>query len=156
MKRIVPAIALLLTLAWLLAGQAPSGYKYWSAAELKAFDHSLAPKIDAHKVAAERLVDFGNHYTMIAHREGSGEAEYHERESDVFFVTSGSGTLVVGGTMHDGKTTTPGEMRAPSIDGGTKQKLSVGDIVHIPPKTPHQMLLDPGTKTTYFVVKVKE
>ncbi|HEV2689911.1 MAG TPA: cupin domain-containing protein [Bryobacteraceae bacterium] len=147
-------IALMLALP-LIAAE-PAGYKYWSAAELKAFDHTLAPKINAQKVALERLSDFGNHYTMVAHREGSGEAEFHEHEVDIFLVTSGTGTLIVGGTMPNAKITAPGEMRAPSIDGGSKQKLSAGDVVHIPVKTAHQIILDPGAKFTYFVVKVKE
>jgi mannose-6-phosphate isomerase-like protein (cupin superfamily) len=147
-------LAVLLALP-LIAAE-PAGYKYWSAAELKGFDKTLAPKIDAHKIATERLSDFGNHYTMVAHREGSGEAEFHEHEADLFVVTSGSGTLIVGGAMPNAKTTAPGEMRAPSVDGGTRQKLSAGDVVHIPAKTPHQLVLDSGAKMTYFVMKVKD
>jgi quercetin dioxygenase-like cupin family protein len=58
--------------------------------------------------------------------------------------------------MPGAKTTALGEVRGPSIDGGVRQKLSPGDIVHVPPKTPHQVLLEPGTQMTYFVLKVKE
>jgi mannose-6-phosphate isomerase-like protein (cupin superfamily) len=137
-------------------GAEPAGYKYWSAAELKGFAKTLAPKIDAQKFASERLTDYGNHYTMVAHREGSGLAEFHESEADLFVVSSGTATLVVGGKISNGKTTAPGEIRGPSIDGGTKQKVSAGDVVHIPTKTPHQLLLEPGTQFTYFVLKVKE
>jgi len=54
------------------------------------------------------------------------------------------------------KTTAPGELRGPSIEGGVRQKLSAGDVVHIPAKTAHQLLLDQGAKMTYFVMKVKE
>ena len=137
-------------------GAEPAGYKYWSAAELKGFAKTLAPKIDAQKFASERLTDYGNHYTMVAHREGSGLAEFHESEADLFVVSSGTATLVVGGKISNGKTTAPGEIRGPSIDGGAKQKVSAGDVVHIPTKTPHQLLLEPGTQFTYFVLKVKE
>jgi len=137
-------------------GAEPAGYKYWSAAELKGFSKTLAPKIDAQKFASERLTDYGNHYTMVAHREGSGLAEFHESEADLFVVSSGTATLVVGGKISNGKTTAPGEIRGPSIDGGAKQKISAGDVVHIPTKTPHQLLLEPGTQFTYFVLKVKE
>jgi quercetin dioxygenase-like cupin family protein len=93
---------------------------------------------------------------MVAHREGNGEAELHETESDLFVVTSGTATLTVGGILQNGKTTAPNEIRGPSIEGGTKQKLSAGDIVHIPPKTAHQLVLEPGGEFTYFVMKVKE
>jgi mannose-6-phosphate isomerase-like protein (cupin superfamily) len=139
-----------------LIGAEPAGYKYWSAAELKSFSNTLAAKVNAHKFASVRLVDFGNHYTMVAHREGNGEAEFHETESDLFVVTSGAATLTVGGTILNGKTTGPNEIRGPSIEGGIRQKLSAGDIVHIPPKTAHQLVIEPGAEFTYFVMKVKE
>ena len=148
-------LLLLICLLPLVASE-PAGYKYWSAADLKGLAKTLAPKINAQKVATDKLGDFGNHYILGAHREGSGEAEFHESEADVFVVQSGNATLVVGGQMHNGKTTAPGEIRGPSIDGGSRQKLSAGDVVHIPPKTPHQVLLDPGNQFTYFVVKVKQ
>lgn len=33
-------------------------------------------------------------------------------------------------------------------------KLGPGDVVYIPPKTPHLMTLEPGKQVTYFVTKV--
>ncbi len=137
-------------------GAEPAGYKYWSAAELKGFSTTLSPKVNEQKIATQRLSDLGNHYTMVAHREGSGEAEFHQTEADLFVVTSGTGTLIIGGTIPNSKTTAPGEIRGPSIDGGSRQKISTGDIVHIPSKTAHQLLLDKGGRITYFVMKVKE
>jgi uncharacterized RmlC-like cupin family protein len=32
--------------------------------------------------------------------------------------------------------------------------LAAGDVVHIPVKMPHQMLVAPGQQITYFVVKI--
>jgi mannose-6-phosphate isomerase-like protein (cupin superfamily) len=139
-----------------IIGAEPEGYKYWSAADLKSSAKTLAAKLDAQKFASDRLAEFGNHYALLAHREGSGQPELHDSEVDVFFATSGSATLVVGGTLRGGKTTAPGEIRGGTIEGGTRQKISAGDVVHIPVKTPHQLLLEPGAQFTYFVVKVKE
>jgi len=140
----------------LIGAEEPAGYKYWSSAELKSFASALAPKMNAQKFVGQRLTDYGNHYTMVAHREGNGDAELHETESDLFVVTSGTATLIVGGTLEGGKTTAPNELRGPSIEGGVRQKLSAGDIVHIPPKTAHQLVLEAGAQFTYFVMKVKE
>jgi mannose-6-phosphate isomerase-like protein (cupin superfamily) len=139
-----------------LMGAEPAGYKYWSAAELKSLAKPLSNKADA-KTSSENLGGFGaaDHALMI-HRDGSGLAEQHEMEADLMVIVSGNGELIVGGTMQGGKTTAAGELRGPSIDGGVHQKLSPGDIVHVPPKTAHQVLLDPGTQITYFVLKVKE
>ena len=47
-------------------------------------------------------------------------------------MQSGSATLVYGGTMVDGKTTQPHEMRAASINGGLEKKLAAGDVVDDP------------------------
>lgn len=152
MKKI--ALAVLLLSALPLFAADPAGFAMWPGADLKGYGAKLAPKVDAKKVAAERLASFGNHLTMIAHREGDGEAELHETQADIFVVQSGAATLVVGGEMVDGKTTAPGEVRAPSIKGGERKPLGVGDIVHIPAKVPHQLLLKSGTEFTYFVVKV--
>ena len=140
-----------------LVGAEPAGYKYWSASDLKALSKTLAPKLNAHKVASDNLGDFGVDHVLVVHREGSGEAELHETEADVIMVISGEGTMLVGGTMPGSKTTTAGEVRGPSIDGGTvRQKIAEGDILHIRPKTAHQVLLEPGKQITYFTLKVKE
>jgi mannose-6-phosphate isomerase-like protein (cupin superfamily) len=126
----------------------------WSAAELKAFGPKLAPRMNEHKVATERLVSWGNHFSMVAHREADGEAEVHDKQADVFFVQSGTATLVYGGETPGAKTTAPGELRAASITGGQKKTLGAGDVVHIPAKVPHQLLVPAGKEFTYFVIKV--
>ena len=149
------ATALLFAAMALPAGD-PPGLFIWKSADLKAFSKSLAPKIDAKKVATQQLTAVGNYSFMVAHREGSGEAEYHATQADIFVVESGEATLVYGGNLVDGKSTAPNEMRAPSISGGMEKKIAAGDVVTIPAKLPHQVKLDPGKKFTYFVVKVTQ
>ena len=146
----------LLAAAWALPAGDPPGLFIWKSAELKGFAKSLSPKVDAKKVATQQLTAFGNYSFMVAHREGSGEAEYHATQADIFVVQSGEATLVYGGNLVDGKTTAPNEMRAPSISGGMEKKIAAGDIVTIPAKLPHQVKLDPGKEFTYFVVKVTQ
>ncbi len=133
----------------------PAGFTVWKASELKGFEQKLSPKMDAQKVATQNLANFGNHTAMVAHREASGQAELHVKVADVFVIESGEATVVVGGKIPSEKTTAPGEIRGPSIQGGSKHAVSAGDVVHIPANTPHQMLLDPGKQVTYFVVKVE-
>ena len=69
-------------------------------------------------------------------------------------VQSGAATLVVGGEIVGARTSSPGEIRGTSIEGGERVKLGAGDVIHIAAKTPHQLLIEPGGKFTYFVVKV--
>jgi mannose-6-phosphate isomerase-like protein (cupin superfamily) len=134
----------------------PAGFEIWTGAQLRGFTKTLAPKMNAQKVATQQLGKWGNHLVMVAHREGPGEAELHETQADIFIVQSGEATLKVGGTVVSPKTTAPGEIRGPSINGGEGKKLGAGDVVHIPAKIPHQLLLDAGKQFTYAVVKVDQ
>ena len=149
----------LLCLPILLAAQgtAVEGFDHWTAASLTSLSEPLAAAAaaDAHHSAVKQLSSYQNEYFLLAHRQGDGQAEWHETEADVFVVQSGSATLLVGGTLTGAQDTAPHEKRGGTIQGGTRQKLSVGDIVHIPPRTPHQLLLDGAKSFTYFVVKVK-
>jgi mannose-6-phosphate isomerase-like protein (cupin superfamily) len=147
--------ALLFTACAMPAGDAPGLYM-WKASELKAFTKSLSPKINDKKVATENLAAFGNYSFLMAHREGSGEAEYHANQADIMMIESGEATLVLGGTMVDAKTTAPNEMRGPSINGGSERKVAAGDVITIPAKMPHMMKLPSGKEITYFVVKVTQ
>jgi len=132
----------------------PEGFGHWTGGELQDFEKKLGPKINAQKIATQALASYGNHSFLIAHREGSGEAELHETQNDVMVVESGEATLVVGGTVMDPRTTAPHEIRGPSIRCGEKVALAAGDVVHIPIKTAHQMLVASGKQITYFVVKI--
>lgn len=154
MKTLLPLTGLILGLAAPAAG--PPGFTLWTAGELKSMDGKLAPKVNAQKVATQTLGDYGRHNVMVVYREGDGEAELHESMTDVFLVQSGAGTLVVGGTVVGGKSTGPGEVRGTSISGGTRHKLAPGDMANIPAGTPHQVLVAPGQKITYLIVKVRK
>ena len=132
----------------------PPGFMHWSSATLGAFEKNLAPKINAQKVATERMADFGNHSLMVVHRQGDGEAELHENQADVFVVQSGEARLVYGGTVLDGKNTAPGEIRGRAIAGGAEKRLGPGDMAHVPARVPHQVLVPAGKLFTYFVIKV--
>jgi len=135
----------------------PAGFEYWSAASLKQIGQTLSQEAakDSHHLAVRQLSDFPKELFLLGRREADGQVEWHETQADVFVVQSGSATLLVGGTMINGETVAPHEKRNGSIQGGVRQKLSAGDIVHIPARVPHQLLLDGAHEFTYFVIKVK-
>jgi mannose-6-phosphate isomerase-like protein (cupin superfamily) len=145
------ALSLLLTAACAYAAD----FTIWRASDVKAKERELAGKATPQRMASETLENYGNHLTMLAVRRGNGEPEIHEKMADIFVIESGEATLLVGGKANGAKTTAPGELRGGTIEGGQKQKLAPGDIVHIPPGVPHQVLLDSGGTFTYFVVKVE-
>jgi len=136
---------------------APDGFKLWTTTSLSSVNQTLshdAPS-DPHHFAVQLLSDFPNDAFMLVHREADGQPELHETQVDVIFVQSGSATLLVGGSLVNAETVAPHEKRNGSIQGGSRQKLSTGDIIRIPAKTPHQVLLEGSRAITYFVVKVK-
>jgi mannose-6-phosphate isomerase-like protein (cupin superfamily) len=135
----------------------PEGFEHWTADSLKQLDQTLKVEAgkNAHHIGMQRLGDFPNDTFMLSRREADGIVEWHENQADIFFVQSGSATLLVGGTMVGGEVTEPHEKRNGTIQGGIRRKLSAGDVVRIAPKVPHQLLLDGAQNFTYFVVKVK-
>ncbi len=147
-------VAMVLLAVPLMAAPEKGVVSVWTAAELKGHGEKLAQKMNEQKAASERLATFGNHLTMIAHREGDGTAEIHETQADVFFVQSGTASLVYGGEVPEAKTTAPGELRGAAVKGGERKTLGPGDVVHIPARIPHQLLVPAGKEFTYFVVKV--
>jgi mannose-6-phosphate isomerase-like protein (cupin superfamily) len=153
MKLFVAALAFA-SLAAQAAQSGPGQVRIWKASDIKARGEALAKKLDANKVASDIIATDGNRTFMVAHREGSGQAEWHEKQADVMTISIGEVTMVYGGTIVDEKTTAPGEKRGPSIKGGTEVKLGPGDVLTIPAQVPHQMKLDAGKQVTYFVTKV--
>ena len=135
----------------------PDGFQQWTGASLKDLGQMLKTEADAssHHMSVRRLADFPQDTFMLSRRQADGIVEWHENQVDVFFVQSGSATLLVGGTMVGGELTEPHEKRNGTIQGGIKRKLSAGDVVRIPPQVPHQLLLDGSPEFTYFVIKVK-
>ncbi len=88
------------------------------------------------------------------YRNKPGVVEWHEKLTDVFYITDGSATFVAGGTLEGGKSIGPGQMRGGTIHGGTTYHLVKGDAIVIPAGTPHWFKEIP-TSLSYFVVKVQ-
>ena len=64
-----------------------------------------------------------------------------------------SATLVTGGTVVEGKTTAPDEIRGKEITGGEPREIKPGDVIIIPAGVPHWFKNVKGP-VLYYVVKV--
>ena len=112
-----------------------------------------------HDKVAEALAKNGDlaksaDYTVLgAHRNGAGQVEVHDKETDIFYVVDGSATFVTGGTMVGGKVTGPGQSRGTDIKGGQTRQLAKGDVIVIPAGIPHWFKEVPHS-ISYYVVKV--
>jgi len=139
------------------AAQVSTGFDQWTPASLKQYERKLREDAatDPHHFAVQQIADFPADSALLVHREADGPPEWHETQVDVFFVQSGSATLLIGGTLLQGETVGPHEKRNGTIQGGARRKLAAGDVVRIPPRVPHQVLLDGAPEFNYFVIKIK-
>jgi mannose-6-phosphate isomerase-like protein (cupin superfamily) len=151
MKLFSVVFAATMLFAMLLAAADPEGFAQYSSSDLKTRVDAAKP--DDHKVRMDRAGNWGNHSLLAIRREADGEAEVHDTQVDVIFVKSGEGTLILGGTVVEPRTTAPGEIRGKSIKGGVSKKMAAGDVIHIPAKIPHQMLVPKAL--SFEVVKVE-
>jgi len=95
-----------------------------------------------------------NYMVHASRRDAAGQAEVHVRDADIIYVLEGSTTFVTGGTVVDGKTTAPDEIRGTRIDGGESRRLGKGDVIIVPNGTPHWFKEVEGP-VLYYVVKVR-
>lgn len=114
--------------------------------------------IDHESVAAafERgapLIETDTYKVHASRRERPGQAEVHERDTDIIYVLKGSVTFVTGGTVIDGATTGPAEIRGTGIKGGEARRLVQGDFVIVPAGVPH-WFEEVDAPFLYYVVKV--
>jgi mannose-6-phosphate isomerase-like protein (cupin superfamily) len=91
-----------------------------------------------------RSVDVGGYHVAVygVFRPGSihQEANRHDtRVTEIYYILDGSATLVTGGTLPDPKPLSPGSTtyQSPRIEGGVSRRVSRGDVVIIPGRTPH-------------------
>jgi mannose-6-phosphate isomerase-like protein (cupin superfamily) len=113
----------------------------------------------SHDKVAESLAKGGSlaatkAYTISgSHRNGPGQVEMHEKETDILYIMDGEATFVTGGTMVGGKMTKAGQWLGTNITGGQTHHLVKGDVVTIPAGMPHWFKEVPKS-VSYFVVKV--
>jgi len=155
MNKIAITLAIAL-LALPAAAQKSAPSQVFTAAEIQQRLQQLAASAKDKGSSGATLGDFVSHALKLSLRSSSGGAEIHQHFDDVMVVTEGSATLVTGGALMDPQTGNDGEIKGASIRNGVSQTIAVGDIVHVPAGTPHQLLIPKGVLFSAFVVKIKE
>jgi mannose-6-phosphate isomerase-like protein (cupin superfamily) len=95
----------------------------------------------------------------VRRRTGAGEPQYavvHPFSTEIYYVVDGSGTLVTGGalTMPLAPSTDPDVVRSKAITDGVTRKVAKGDVIVVPPGTPHWFSAIDGT-ITYLESRVR-
>ena len=100
----------------------------------------------------EPLLETGSYKVHASLREAPGQAEVHARDTDIIYVLEGTAIIVTGGSVVDGSTTGPDEIRGNSIRGGVEQQLVKGDVFIVPNGVPHRFTRVQAP-FRYYVVK---
>jgi glc operon protein GlcG len=142
-----------LALALVLAGALVSSGGTRAGSAEPAITYIESAKVAAAFAEGKPLLEVPEYKVHASRREKPGVAEVHVRDTDIIYVLDGTATMVTGGTVVDGKTTSPEEIRGASIQGGETRKLLKGDVLVVPNGTPH-WFKEVQAPFLYYVVKV--
>ena len=136
--------------------------------------HSLVQKTAADRVSdqAIRVVSINGEYNVgigVVHRAKTSGAQAgggieHSQITEIYHVIEGNATLVTGGSI-DNTSEFPADhpvvavLNGPStrggpIQNGVSRKIGPGDVVIIPPNTPHWFSEISSDQIVYLVVRV--
>lgn len=119
----------------------------------EAVRHLPAADVTAAFAKGQPLLETSGYKIHASRREGPGQAEVHERDTDVIYVLEGTATIVTGGALVEPRTVAPDEVRGTSIAGGDARTLQRGDVLVVPHHTPH-WFQSVDAPLLYYVVKV--
>ncbi|MGA7343551.1 MAG: cupin domain-containing protein [Terracidiphilus sp.] len=130
---------------------------HWSTAvllERAAYLRKMARVGDGS--AAETLRDYPRHAAVLSFQARSGEAEVDEKHAVLLCILAGNATLVAGGALVGARAVGAGEVRGQAVEGGVRQELRAGDVVHIPAGTPHQLHVAGEKSVTCLTIRIQE
>ena len=156
MRAVRLAFAFLPTLGLLLLAQgaALSPAIYMSAADVSK-GLATAVAVDAAAGAAVTITPG----IVVRRRTGAGEPQYaivHPFSTEVYYIIEGAGSLVTGGAL-DPPAPPPADpdiVRSRTIKNGVTRTVGKGDVIVVPPGTPHWFTAIDGT-ITYLESRVR-
>ena len=152
--RVVLAVLPVLGLSLLAQGTAVAPATYMSAAEISK-GLSTAVATDAAAGAAVTVAPG----IVVRRRSGGGEPQYavvHPFSVETYYIVDGTGTLVTGGALELplSPSADPDVVRSKAITDGVTRKVAKGDVIVVPPGTPHWFNAIDGT-ITYLESRVR-
>jgi mannose-6-phosphate isomerase-like protein (cupin superfamily) len=143
----------------------PEEYLHWDATAFAARRARLEARLEAGGgiwgtgFAFDRVIDdapYRPHSMSIVLREGYTQPEIHQGKWDIYVILEGSGTVLMGGTRIGWIEGRPPEDQRPGLAGATAFHVTQGDIVHVPARVWHQLVLEDGQSILYALININE
>jgi hypothetical protein len=134
----------------------PMNYVLWNAEVVETVADRLEEELGDKALVWETVGNYAGHSVYLVLRGKTSRAEIHDTESDVQISVRGSAMSIVGGELVGAESLPRKQQRGTSIVGGTRQQLTTGDIMHIPPGVAHQLLIDAAQPYMYLLIKIDE
>lgn len=143
----------------------PSEYLLWDAESFATFKQELEADLRAGNgiwdtpfvvSAALPRADHRPHDIQIIHRAGYTQPEIHATKWDIYVILDGSGTVRLGGERVNWIEGRPPEGQRPQLSGAQEFQVTEGDMLHVPARVWHQVVVDEGASITYALINVFE
>ena len=126
----------------------------WKASQLVEIEKKLKSKMNKNYNAVDNLIENDSYTAMMNHKEGTAESEIHVHLAEFQIILTGEGAMDLGGKVVNSRTTGLNEIRGTALEGATRQSLMPGDMLYIPPNTPHHTIVDRTKFQDKLIVKV--
>jgi mannose-6-phosphate isomerase-like protein (cupin superfamily) len=150
--KLSPAVAILMILTASAWAQDAARVVYVPAKQMNVDLHKL-PLNNIGESEINLIERTPEHAAILLRRTAPGLAEVHENQADVWYVIDGGCNFVTGGTVVNGASSGPGEIRGSSISGGHEHHIAKGDFISVPAGVPHWVKKIEGKEIVYIVVK---
>jgi mannose-6-phosphate isomerase-like protein (cupin superfamily) len=143
----------------------PEEYLHWDAEAFAAKRAELEARLAGGGgiwgtgFAFDRVIDdadYRPHSMSIVLREGYTQPEIHQLKWDIYVVLEGSGTVLIGGLRDNWVDGLPAEQQRPGLSGATAFPVTEGDIIHVPARVWHQLVLEDGQSMLYALININE
>ncbi len=105
-------------------------------------------------LVAEPIVMLAPYKAQLEYRAATAPAALHEKDAELFVVIQGTGQIVTGGKLVDEKRVNAANLSGASIAGGDAHDVVHGDVLIVPPNTPHQVIPGGGKPIVVMTMHV--
>ena len=141
--------------AWAQSPAPPLVSQFMSHKDITALiDKAKADRKPNAAVTAEQVVRLAPYHAQVEYRPGNAPAAVHEKDAEFMVVLEGAGSIITEGKLVNEKRVNAYNLTGSSISGGNPHSVVVGDVIFIPPNTPHQVIAGGGAPIVLMTMHV--